>query len=70
MTTQLRKELKPGNSIQVTGQIQSMNDSFRNLGLGLMFAAVLVYLLMVVNYQNWGDPFVVILAFRRRSAAS
>src|ERR1700760_2847611 len=58
----LKKELKPGNTIQVVGQIQSMNDSFRNLGLGLLFAAVLVYLLMVVNYQNFGDPFVVILA--------
>jgi multidrug efflux pump subunit AcrB len=62
VTTQLQKELKPGNSIQVTGQIQSMNDSFRNLGIGLLFAAVFVYLLMVVNYQTFGDPFVVILA--------
>ncbi len=62
VTTQLQKALKPGNSIQVTGQIQSMNDSFRNLGIGLLFAAVFVYLLMVVNYQTFGDPFVVILA--------
>ena len=62
VTAQLQKELKPGNSIQVTGQIQSMNDSFRNLGIGLLFAAVFVYLLMVVNYQTFGDPFVVILA--------
>ena len=57
VVTDLKKELKPGNTIQVVGQIQSMNDSFRNLGLGLLFAAVLVYLLMVVNYQNFGDPF-------------
>jgi multidrug efflux pump subunit AcrB len=62
VTTRLQKELKPGNRIQVTGQIQSMNDSFRNLGIGLLFAAVFVYLLMVVNYQTFGDPFVVILA--------
>jgi multidrug efflux pump subunit AcrB len=62
VTTALQKELKPGNSIQVVGQIQSMNDSFRDLGIGLLFAAVLVYLLMVVNYQNFGDPFVVLLA--------
>ncbi|MGZ3358664.1 MAG: efflux RND transporter permease subunit [Xanthobacteraceae bacterium] len=62
VTTELQKELKPGNSIQVVGQIQSMNDSFRNLGIGLLFAAVFVYLLMVVNYQTFGDPFVVILA--------
>jgi multidrug efflux pump subunit AcrB len=62
VTTQMQKQLKPGNSIQVVGQIQSMNDSFRNLGIGLLFAAVFVYLLMVVNYQTFGDPFVVILA--------
>jgi len=62
VTTQVQKQLKPGNSVQVTGQIQSMNDSFRNLGIGLLFAAVFVYLLMVVNYQTFGDPFVVILA--------
>jgi multidrug efflux pump subunit AcrB len=58
----LQKQLKPGNTIQVVGQIQSMHDSFRDLGIGLLFAAVLVYFLMVVNYQNFGDPFVVILA--------
>jgi multidrug efflux pump subunit AcrB len=58
----LQKQLKPGNSIEILGQIQSMHDSFKDLVLGLMFAAVLVYLLMVVNYQNLGDPFVVILA--------
>jgi multidrug efflux pump subunit AcrB len=62
VTTELQKQLKPGNSIQVIGQIQSMNDSFRDLGIGLLFAAVFVYLLMVVNYQTFGDPFVVILA--------
>ena len=62
VTTELQKDLKPGNTIEVVGQIQSMNDSFRDLGIGLLFAAVLVYLLMVVNYQNFGDPFVVILA--------
>jgi multidrug efflux pump subunit AcrB len=58
----LGKELKPGNTIQVIGQIESMNSSFINLGIGLLFAAVFVYCLMVVNYQNFGDPFVVLLA--------
>ena len=57
-----QKQLAPGNSIQVVGQIQSMNGAFRDLAVGLLFAAVFVYLLMVVNYQNFGDPFVVILA--------
>ncbi len=62
VVAELQKELKPGNTIQVLGQIQDMKDSFRNLGIGLLFASVFVYLLMVVNYQNFGDPFVVILA--------
>ncbi|MBT1510042.1 efflux RND transporter permease subunit [Bradyrhizobium sp. SRL28] len=62
IVSDLQKQLKPGNTIQVIGQIQSMNGAFINLGIGLLFAAVFVYLLMVVNYQNFGDPFVVILA--------
>jgi multidrug efflux pump subunit AcrB len=62
ITTDLKKQLSPGNTIQVTGQIDSMNQAFRDMTIGLCFAAVFVYLLMVVNYQNFGDPFVVILA--------
>jgi multidrug efflux pump subunit AcrB len=58
----LQKQLAPGNTIQVAGQIESMNSAFRDLAIGLLFAAVFVYLLMVVNYQNFADPFVVILA--------
>jgi multidrug efflux pump subunit AcrB len=57
-----QKQLRPGNSIQVVGQISSMNTAFQNMSLGLVFAAIFVYLLMVVNYQTWTDPFVVILA--------
>jgi multidrug efflux pump subunit AcrB len=62
LVAEAQKQLAPGNSIQVVGQIQSMTDSFHNLGVGLLFAAVFVYLLMVVNYQTFGDPLVVILA--------
>lgn len=58
----LQKTLAPGNTIQVIGQIESMEGAFVNLGIGLVFAAVLVYGLMVVNYQNFGDPLVVLLA--------
>jgi multidrug efflux pump subunit AcrB len=57
-----QKQMKPGNTIQILGQIQSMDDAFTDLIIGLLFASVLVYLLMVVNYQNFGEPFVVILA--------
>jgi multidrug efflux pump subunit AcrB len=57
-----RGHLKIGNKINVRGQIASMNDAFGNLTVGLLFAAVFVYLLMVVNYQSFVDPLAVILA--------
>jgi multidrug efflux pump subunit AcrB len=62
MVAEVGKKLKPGNRIEVLGQIESMNNAFQDMGLGLLFASVFVYLLMVVNYQNFMDPFVVILA--------
>jgi multidrug efflux pump subunit AcrB len=62
IVAEYQKQLSPGNRIEVVGQIVSMNSAFRDLAIGILFAAVFVYLLMVVNYQNWGDPFVVILA--------
>jgi multidrug efflux pump subunit AcrB len=62
VTSELSSKLVPGNLIRVQGQVQSMQDAFRRLGLGLIFAAVLVYLLMVVNFQSWTDPFIIITA--------
>ena len=58
----MEKQLSPGNSIEIAGQIPSMNGAFNNMEIGLLFATVFVYMLMVLNYQNFGDPFVVILA--------
>ncbi|WP_213307369.1 efflux RND transporter permease subunit [Paraburkholderia sacchari] len=55
-----RTQLPPGSSIVVRGQVQSMNASFSGLALGLVFAIVLVYLLMVVNFQAWLDPLIII----------
>jgi len=54
--------LTPGNRIVLRGQIQSKDASFTRLGLGLIAAMVFVYLLMVVNFQTWGEPFVVLAA--------
>jgi CzcA family heavy metal efflux pump len=54
--------LPPGTKIVVRGQVESMNEAFTRLGIGLTFAALLVYLLMVVNYQSWLDPFIIICA--------
>jgi multidrug efflux pump subunit AcrB len=59
---EFQKQLKPGNRIVLRGQIQSKDDAVFHLGLGLIGALVFVYLLMVVNFQNWGDPFVVLAA--------
>jgi multidrug efflux pump subunit AcrB len=59
---ELQPKMPGGNRIVVSGQIQSMNGAFANLTLGLLFAAVFVYMLMVVNYQSFVDPLAVILA--------
>jgi multidrug efflux pump subunit AcrB len=51
-----------GTRITVKGQIESMNSSFDGLRSGLLFAILLVYLLMVVNFQSWLDPFIILMA--------
>jgi len=51
-----------GSSITVRGQGEVMSESFRSLGLGLIIAILLVYLLMVVLFQSWLDPFIVMVA--------
>jgi multidrug efflux pump subunit AcrB len=55
-------ELPSGMKIVVRGQGEVMNDSFKSLGLGLIIAIFLVYLLMVVLFQSWIDPFIVMVA--------
>ncbi|QOY89559.1 efflux RND transporter permease subunit [Paludibaculum fermentans] len=55
-------KLSPGSTIKVRGQVQSMNEAFTRLALGLVFAAIMVYLLMVVNFQSWRDPFIIVTA--------
>ncbi len=57
-----RKELPKGVQMAVRGQVQSMRDSFTGLGFGLIFAVVLVYLLMVINFQSWIDPLIILMA--------
>ena len=61
-SAEYRAKLAPGNTITMRGQVESMESAFLRLGLGLVFAAVLVYLLMVVNFQSWLDPFIIITA--------
>ncbi|MGA2115661.1 MAG: efflux RND transporter permease subunit [Bryobacteraceae bacterium] len=56
------KRLPRGTTIDVRGQITTMQTSFYRLGLGMVFAVVLVYLLMVLNFQSWLDPFIILMA--------
>jgi multidrug efflux pump subunit AcrB len=51
-----------GSNVAVRGQVQTMTESFNGLLLGLLGAVVLVYLLIVVNFQSWLDPFIIITA--------
>jgi CzcA family heavy metal efflux pump len=62
LVDEFRPKLGPGNTIAVRGQVESMNSAFARLGLGLLVAALLVYLLMVVNFQSWSTPFIIITA--------
>jgi multidrug efflux pump subunit AcrB len=57
-----KSKVPRGTFLSVRGQVQSMNSSFAGLGAGLVFAIVLVYFLMVVNFQSWTDPFIIIMA--------
>ncbi|WP_354681169.1 efflux RND transporter permease subunit [Cupriavidus plantarum] len=60
MVAQIRKDLPPGSSIVVRGQVSTMQQSFFGLITGLAGAIVLVYLLMVVNFQSWRDPVAIV----------
>ena len=57
-----QEKLPKGATLSVRGQVKSMEDSFTGLGLGMIFAVLLVYLLMVVNFQSWLDPFIILMA--------
>ncbi len=57
-----KKDLPRGSSIIVRGQAETMRSSFIGLGIGLVGAIVLIYFLLVVNFQNWLDPFIIITA--------
>ena len=58
----VKKNLPRGTFITLRGQVKSMQSSFWGLGTGILFALVLVYLLMVVNFQSWTDPLIIIMA--------
>ncbi|MDD3178944.1 MAG: efflux RND transporter permease subunit [Opitutaceae bacterium] len=61
LVNEYRTKLPRGSFITLRGQVESMNSSFIGLAVGVLFAIILVYLLMVVNFQSWLDPFIIIL---------
>ena len=56
------KDVPKGSTVVLSGQVSTMNSSFSGLLFGLLGAIVLVYFLIVVNFQSWSDPFVIITA--------
>jgi multidrug efflux pump subunit AcrB len=62
IVTDAKKCLPRGTSITVRGQVDSMNASFRGLSLGILAAIALVYLVMVINFQSWVDPAIILSA--------
>ena len=57
-----KKEIPRGTFIETRGQVETMNSSFIGLGFGLIFAVLLVYFIMVINFQSWLDPFIILMA--------
>ncbi|THD42654.1 MAG: efflux RND transporter permease subunit [Bradyrhizobium sp.] len=57
-----RGDLPKGSKVEMLGQVRTMNGAFSGLSLGLIGAIVLIYLLIVVNFQSWADPLVIISA--------
>jgi len=54
--------LPKGSTVALLGQVQTMNSAFSGMLFGLLGAVVLIYLLIVVNFQSWADPFVIVTA--------
>jgi len=54
--------LPPGATVNIRGQVETMNSAFSGLFFGLAEAIVLIYLLIVVNFHSWSDPFVIVMA--------
>lgn len=57
-----RLKLPRGSFIEVRGQVETMRTGYQGLGYGLLAAVVLIYLLLVVNFQSWRDPFIILMA--------
>jgi len=54
--------MTPGNKMVMSGLVLTMRQAFSKLGMGFVFAVMLVYFIMVINFQSWLDPFVIVMA--------
>jgi multidrug efflux pump subunit AcrB len=59
---EMKKQMKPGNTILMQGIVYNMEVAFQRLLIGFVFAIILVYFIMVINFQSWLDPFIIIMA--------
>lgn len=58
----MHDKLKPGNKIMMKGSVENMNTAFNCLGVGFILAIILIYLILVINFQSWADPFIILMA--------
>jgi multidrug efflux pump subunit AcrB len=59
---EFRPKLPPGSTLDLRGQVSTMRSSFTGMGYGLIIAVILVYFVMVINFQSWTDPFIILMA--------
>jgi multidrug efflux pump subunit AcrB len=62
IVNQYKEKMHPGNEILISGLVSNMKEAFGKLGMGFIFAIILVYFIMVINFQSWLDPLVIIMA--------
>jgi multidrug efflux pump subunit AcrB len=62
VVAKMKPNFPKGTQVTMRGQVESMRSSFTGLGLGILFAILLVYLVLVINFQSWLDPLIIIMA--------
>lgn len=59
---EFQSQMKPGNRILLKGSVENMDIAFSYLGGGFLLAVILIYFILVINFQSWLDPFIIIMA--------
>ena len=58
----LKPKLEPSNHIEIRGMVRDMQLAYTRLGIGFLCAVILIYFILVINFQSWLDPFIIIIA--------